>query len=252
MYNYCINNKTTIPLPPVKGIILTVLISSIKCHDSAVFQNGHYPLCLNKSREKIMISEQVVWILPSRPSDRLVANGAHRLLDFGGTSCAGCECLSVCALTNDETRRCWTERCPWLYCQGIDRLQVPVDTSIQPVAALLHTPQMQQVSYTQQREGIVTLNNRVVILSHWEVSHWKKIPIIMQGCFIGTFVLFYLMLLPLVLQIHLPLCREVFHWHWDLLQTWHRQPSRCLQHVCSREEAEDYWWDNLPWTLKMT
>lgn len=61
----------------------------------------------------------------------------------------------------------------------------------------------------------------------------------------GCSVEFYFIVLPLGLQIHLSLCWEVLHWHWDLLQTWHRQPSRCLQHVCSREEAEDYWWDNV-------
>lgn len=54
-------------------------------------------------------------------------------------------CLSAWCLTNTETWRCWKEMCPWLYRQDIDRLQVPVDTSIQPVTALLQTPQMQQM-----------------------------------------------------------------------------------------------------------
>lgn len=44
-------------------------------------------------------------------------------------------CLSVWRLTNTATWRCWKDMCPWLYCQDTDRLQVPLDTSIQPVTA---------------------------------------------------------------------------------------------------------------------
>lgn len=57
------------------------------------------------------------------------------------------------------------------------------------------------------------------------------------------------------LQIHMSLCWEVLHWHWDLLQTRHWWPSRRLQSFHCRQETEDYWWDNLvfiliPWENK--
>lgn len=96
-------------------------------------------------QKKIKTSEQVVRILESRPSDRRVASSTPRLLDVDGPSFSGCQYVCLCGAWQTETWRCWKEMCPWLNCQDIDRLQVPVDTSIQPVTALLQTPQMQQM-----------------------------------------------------------------------------------------------------------
>jgi len=206
--------------------------------------------CLSKSQERIKTSKQVVRISPSRPSDRHVANSAPRLLQADDPSFSGCH--SVClrgGLINTETWRCWKEMCPRLYCQDIDRLQVPVDTSIQPVTVLLQMPQMQQMGMAHM-SSILT-SEYLLLLLDWSLAIQLETYSVNESSSEFPFPFFKIVrpilfiFWPHLLQVHLSLCWEVLHRYRDLLQARHWQSSRCLQLVCHRQETEDSWWDPL-------